>query len=83
MYPTDGGSYCVNDKEIILGEFDTQISEKAIEYEVSYGSAVIRYKSYFVYEGEVISFCNTNLISLLKNASRWNLQSICLVTKNN
>lgn len=56
MYPTNGGSYCVNDKEITPEEFDTQIPKEAIGYEVSYGSETVRYKSYSVYEGKVLSF---------------------------
>jgi len=59
MYPTDCGAYSVYFKSITPGTFDVEIPNGVIGYEISYGSDTIRYKSYSIYKGQVLSFADT------------------------
>lgn len=58
MYPTDGGTYSVNDQRITPSTFNAEIPSDVIGYEISYGSDTIRYSSYNIYKGQVLSFAD-------------------------
>lgn len=58
MYPTDGGAYSVDDQKITLTTFNAEIPNGVIGYEISYGTDTIRYNSYTIYRGQVLSFAD-------------------------
>lgn len=58
MYPTDGGAYSINEQKITPSTFNTEIPSDVIGYEISYGSDIIRYSSYNIYKGQVLSFAD-------------------------
>lgn len=62
MYPTDGGAYSVDFQRITPGTFNAEIPSGVIGYQISYGSDNVRYKSYSIYKGQVLSFADAREI---------------------
>lgn len=58
MYPTDGGTYVGSEQRITPSTFNAEIPSGVIGYEISYGSDTLRYKSYSIYKGQVLSFAD-------------------------